>query len=949
MQLPGSRSRSQRVALVSAAFAVVGLCLAPPSVAVRIAVSTEADQIVNNGECSLREAVRAANSDTASGALPGECPAGSGSDVIALPPGLYTLTISGQMETFAATGDLDLNSNLGIVGAGMDETVVSAGGRDRVFEIAGTRTVELEGLTITGGRTRDGIDSGDARGADGSGSGAGAPASSGVAGVSLDGGGIENAGTLVVARCRISDNRTGDGGAGGDARGGDGGDAGGDGGGATGGTGGDAGDGGGIHNSGVLTVLDSVITSNSTGDGGRGGEAVGGLGGDGAGGAGGFGGAALGGPGGDGGDGGGIATTASSHTMVVDSRLAGNVAGGGGTSGTGVGGEGGLGGGAATGGNGGFGLASTGGQGGRGGGIGAAGVLTVSDSTLSENVSGPGGPTGDAFGGDGGNGGPSGGKGGDGGGAVTAIAGAGGRGGGISAGTLTLTGSTLFHNTTGDGGHAGFPGGGDGGDAVAGNANGGLGGAATAAGGGAAGLGGGVAADGDNGSEARASTLTLNHVGRGGNSENTFGGFGGDGVGTGDGGAGGAAFSGSSGGARGGGLFVGVNMPVRHLTISGNDTGGAGLSGTAQGGGGGSGSPAGPTGSSTVGPPGAVGAGGIDVSLSTPIQNTIVAGNSTPNCSGTLTDDGHNLTFPGSTCVGVSADPVLGPLTDNGGPTKTRALGAGSAALDQVPAAAAGCPATDQRGVGRPQGAACDIGAYEVAPPAVTTGAASDIDAHAAKLNGSVNPNLKASTSHFEFGKTTAYGSSTADAAAGAGNAAVPVSAQAGGLAAGTTYHFRLVASNGDGTSVGADQTFTTAVDPNPVISQLTASNRVFAVGPTPTPLVARAKRGTTFRYSLSEPAVVRFTFQRGLPGRRKGGRCVKPTRALRRAKRCTRFKTAGGLRRSGAKGANRVPFSGRIGRRALKLGRYRALARATDSVGNKSNRASVTFRIVRR
>lgn len=58
------------------------------------------------------------------------------------------------------------------------------------------------------------------------------------------------------------------------------------------------------------------------------------------------------------------------------------------------------------------------------------------------------------------------------------------------------------------------------------------------------------------------------------------------------------------------------------------------------------------------------------------------------------------------------ADPLLGPLEDNGGPTATRALLIGSPAIDAGDTAP--CPATDQRGVARPQGSGCDIGAYEL-------------------------------------------------------------------------------------------------------------------------------------------------------------------------------------------------------------------------------------------
>ena len=58
-----------------------------------------------------------------------------------------------------------------------------------------------------------------------------------------------------------------------------------------------------------------------------------------------------------------------------------------------------------------------------------------------------------------------------------------------------------------------------------------------------------------------------------------------------------------------------------------------------------------------------------------------------------------------------STDPLLGQLDDNGGPTQTRALRAGSPALDRY--TTPGCPSVDQRGYSRPAGSACDIGAFE--------------------------------------------------------------------------------------------------------------------------------------------------------------------------------------------------------------------------------------------
>jgi hypothetical protein len=64
---------------------------------------------------------------------------------------------------------------------------------------------------------------------------------------------------------------------------------------------------------------------------------------------------------------------------------------------------------------------------------------------------------------------------------------------------------------------------------------------------------------------------------------------------------------------------------------------------------------------------------------------------------------------------------MLGPLQDNGGPTMTHALGAGSVAIDVIPGAecldAEGEPlTTDQRGEPRPGGSTCDVGAFEVQP-----------------------------------------------------------------------------------------------------------------------------------------------------------------------------------------------------------------------------------------
>jgi hypothetical protein len=109
-----------------------------------------------------------------------------------------------------------------------------------------------------------------------------------------------------------------------------------------------------------------------------------------------------------------------------------------------------------------------------------------------------------------------------------------------------------------------------------------------------------------------------------------------------------------------------------------------------------------------------------------------------------------------------------------------------------------------------------------------------------------------------------------------------------------------------------------------------------------------RAKAGTAFRFTLSEQATVRIAIERRTTGRRRGGRCAKPTRALSRAKRCTRFVKSGTLTRRNLRAAKRsVAFSGRIGRKALKPGRYRATLTATDAGGKRSKTVRLKFQVV--
>lgn len=100
------------------------------------------------------------------------------------------------------------------------------------------------------------------------------------------------------------------------------------------------------------------------------------------------------------------------------------------------------------------------------------------------------------------------------------------------------------------------------------------------------------------------------------------------------------------------------------------------------------------------------------------------------------------------------------------------------------------------------------------AAPAVSTGTASAVGEAGATLNGTVNPSGLATTYYFEYGTTTAYGQKTTEASAGEGTSAVAKSATLNGLAAATVYHFRLVAKNAKGTTLGTDRSFTTTGPP---------------------------------------------------------------------------------------------------------------------------------------
>jgi hypothetical protein len=119
----------------------------------------------------------------------------------------------------------------------------------------------------------------------------------------------------------------------------------------------------------------------------------------------------------------------------------------------------------------------------------------------------------------------------------------------------------------------------------------------------------------------------------------------------------------------------------------------------------------------------AVGDAALDAGASTSVGASILSapsGAPSAACTAAVTSGGYNVVADTSCGLGAtgdltSTDPLLGPLADNGGPTRTMAVYEGSPAIDLVPATEALCTLVplDQRGVARPAGGACDAGAVE--------------------------------------------------------------------------------------------------------------------------------------------------------------------------------------------------------------------------------------------
>jgi hypothetical protein len=210
--------------------------------------------------------------------------------------------------------------------------------------------------------------------------------------------------------------------------------------------------------------------------------------------------------------------------------------------------------------------------------------------------------------------------------------------------------------------------------------------------------------------------------------------------------------------------------------------------------------------------------------------------------------------------------------------------------------------------------------------PLATTGTATAVTAIGATLRGTVNPQGLPTTFHFEYGATTAYGSSTASQQAGTDSADHSVSQAVSGLLPSKLYHFRLVATNASGTTAGADQTFTTSADPFKGV------------------VIARQ----TVRLSKNKVRI-RVSCPAGIPGNCTGTLVLKSAKRVSASKR--KILSLGRAKFSiqpGQKKKVTVRIS-KAGRRYLaRKGKLKATARATSKDGagvSKKTRGKVTLK----
>lgn len=163
-------------------------------------------------------------------------------------------------------------------------------------------------------------------------------------------------------------------------------------------------------------------------------------------------------------------------------------------------------------------------------------------------------------------------------------------------------------------------------------------------------------------------------------------------------------------------------------------------------------------------------------------------------------------------------------------------------------------------------------------------------------------------------------------------------------------YRLLMSATVQSGTTTTTTGTTTTGTTTPPTISAASLTHKRFRIAKGKTAVSAASKppKGTSFLFTLSAAAKVQIAISHTVPGRRMGGKCVKPTPKLATAKRCKRTVTVVTLTRaSEPKGANSVAFTGRWDHQHLKPGSYKATVTASNA-GGVSKAVPLAFKVVK-
>ncbi len=138
------------------------------------------------------------------------------------------------------------------------------------------------------------------------------------------------------------------------------------------------------------------------------------------------------------------------------------------------------------------------------------------------------------------------------------------------------------------------------------------------------------------------------------------------------------------------------------------------------------------------------------------------------------------------------------------------------------------------------------------ASPSVTTGGASSVKKTTATLNAAINPGGQRTVYYFQYGPTSAYGAQTVTKSAGSGTKSVSVKTGISKLTPGTTYHYRVVAANSQGSTVGKDRHFKTAgVAPAPPAVFTGGTFHRTLSGAQLTGVVASVRSAATYRFQF--------------------------------------------------------------------------------------------------